>query len=445
MPAPATLVYSQSVGEPRFRLEVNWDPDTIPAFLALPAAESHGRTLPIDPYLLEPLEHYLRTFEIDLAANARVALQDLRKEHASAVVEVRRSRARDGEVLETEDRLGGELRPFQRAAVHYARWSRRCFIADEQGLGKTIEALATLEEDDAFPAVVLCPASLKLNWQREAHKWLPHRKITVLKGTGVAPDDGADITILNYEIVAAHAARLALRQPSALILDESHYVKNPRAKRTAATRKLAFSLQPDALRLALTGTPVMNHPEELIAQLRIIGRLEDFGSGAKFARRFQGAGAEERIHWHLRRRCFVRRLKSRGAAPAAGQAPGRRPRRARQRARVPAGRGRRRRLAARAAARAERAGGARRRHAAGRAPRPAQRPQAPGRPRQARRRAGLDRRLHPVRGAAGGLLRLTRGPGGAHPALPRRPPHRRRRRDRAPRGGGSPLPGRGRA
>jgi SNF2 family DNA or RNA helicase len=54
----------------------------------------------------------------------------------------------------------------------------------------------------------------------------------------------------------------------------------------------------------------MNHPEELIAQLRILGRLEDFGSGAKFARRFQGAGAEERIHWHLRRRCFVRRLKS---------------------------------------------------------------------------------------------------------------------------------------
>src|SRR5204862_2249402 len=72
----------------------------------------------------------------------------------------------------------------------------------------------------------------------------------------------------------------------------------------------ANSLAPDALRLALTGTPVMNHPEELIAQLRIIGRLEDFGSGARFARRFQGAGAEERIHWHVRRRCFVRRLKA---------------------------------------------------------------------------------------------------------------------------------------
>jgi SWI/SNF-related matrix-associated actin-dependent regulator 1 of chromatin subfamily A len=42
----------------------------------------------------------------------------------------------------------------------------------------------------------------------------------------------------------------------------------------------------------------------------VLGRLEDFGSGARFARRFQGVGAEERIHWHLRRRCFVRRLKA---------------------------------------------------------------------------------------------------------------------------------------
>jgi SWI/SNF-related matrix-associated actin-dependent regulator of chromatin subfamily A-like protein 1 len=309
-PPPATLVYSQSVGEPRFKLEVNWDPDTIPAFLALPAAESHGRTLPIDPYLLEPLEYYLKKFEIDVAANALVALQDLRREHGVAVEEVRRSRAHDGPPLECEGRLGGELRPFQRAGVHYVLEARRSFLADEQGLGKTVEALAALEEDDAYPAVVVCPASLKLNWRREAAHWLPHRRVKLVSGGGMFPDENADITILNYEIVSSHASQLALRRPKALILDESHYVKNPRAKRTAATRKLAAALSPDALRLALTGTPVMNHPEELIAQLRILGRLEDFGSGAKFARRFQGAGAEERIHWHLRRRCFVRRLKS---------------------------------------------------------------------------------------------------------------------------------------
>jgi SWI/SNF-related matrix-associated actin-dependent regulator of chromatin subfamily A-like protein 1 len=55
---------------------------------------------------------------------------------------------------------------------------------------------------------------------------------------------------------------------------------------------------------------VLNHADELISQLRVIGRLEDFGSGARFSRQFQGPLTEERLHWHLRRRCFVRRLKS---------------------------------------------------------------------------------------------------------------------------------------
>ena len=309
VPAPASLSLVESVGEPRFKLDVNWDPETIPAFVALPAAEAHGRTLPVDPYLLEPLEHYLRTFGVEPSSVALEVLERLRREHDAAIADVRRSRAHSGPALEMEDRLGGELRPFQRAGVAYALWSRRCFIADEQGLGKTVEALATLEAADAFPAVVVCPASLKLNWRREIERWLPHRSVTVVSGTSGA-HEAADLVVLNYEIVHAHRTRLALRQPRALVLDESHYVKNPRARRTQAVRRLVGALAPDALRLALTGTPVMNHPEELIAQLRVLGRLEEFGSGARFARRFQGAGAEERIHWHLRRTCFVRRLKA---------------------------------------------------------------------------------------------------------------------------------------
>jgi len=94
------------------------------------------------------------------------------------------------------------------------------------------------------------------------------------------------------------------------VVDESHYCKNPRAKRTQAVRRLAGAVTPDGLRLALTGTPVLNHADELIAQLRVLGRLEDFGSGARFSQQFRGRLSEERLHWHLRRRCFVRRLKA---------------------------------------------------------------------------------------------------------------------------------------
>jgi SNF2 family DNA or RNA helicase len=307
-PAPASLSLIDGTGEARLQLDVNWDPETVPAFRALPAAEGNHPSVPVDPYLLEPLEHYLRTYAVDVAPAAREVLERLRVEHDAAIEDVRRSRAVSGDVLDVEGVLGGELRPFQRAGVEYVLRARRTFLADEQGLGKTVQALAALEADDAYPAIVVCPASLKLNWEREASVWLPSRSVAVVAGTGgVIPS--ADITIINYDIVHAHRARLSLRRARALVLDESHYVKNPRARRTRAVRRLAEELPPDALRLALTGTPVMNHPDELIAQLRIIGRLSEFGSGARFSRRFQGSGAEERIHWHLRRTCFVRRAK----------------------------------------------------------------------------------------------------------------------------------------
>jgi len=308
-PAPAALSLIETVGEPRFRLDVNWDPDTIGAFLELPACDAQQRSVPVDPYLLEPLEHFLRRFGIEIAPNALEVLARLRTEHDAAVGGVRRSKAITGEPLAIEPALGGELRPFQRAGVAYVVQARRAFLADEQGLGKTVQALAALEADDAYPAVVVCPAGLKLNWEREAAHWLPHRSVAVVSGTS-GTIAKADVTIVNYDIVHAHSARLSLRRPRALVLDESHYVKNARARRTRAVRKLVDGLSPDALRLALTGTPVMNHPDELIPQLRILGRLEEFGSGARFARRFQGAGAEQRIHWHLRRSCFVRRLKA---------------------------------------------------------------------------------------------------------------------------------------
>ena len=99
-------------------------------------------------------------------------------------------------------------------------------------------------------------------------------------------------------------------EPKAVVLDESHYCKNAAAKRTQAVARLAASVPNEGLVLALTGTPVMNRPPELISQLRIIGRLPDFGSGAQFGRRFKGIDAHMRLHWHLRSRCFVRRLKA---------------------------------------------------------------------------------------------------------------------------------------
>jgi len=306
-PATARLDHVKGVDGGALRLEVLWDPEAGEAFDRLPGAE--GRRVMPDPWLAEQLDAFIALHEVEVTVAAEPMLEELRREHAEASEAVRRSRATEADPIEGL-KLGGTLEPFQWAGVRYVLDARRAFLADEQGLGKTVEALAALEADDAYPAIVVCPASLKLNWAREAAKWLPHREVAVIDGRMAVPPSG-DITILNYEVVAAHREALSRAKPRALIIDESHYVKNPRAKRTQAVRRLASSVHRDGMTLCLTGTPVLNHAEELIAQLRVLDRLEEFGSGAAFARWFQqGERSEERLHWHLRRRCFVRRLKS---------------------------------------------------------------------------------------------------------------------------------------
>src|ERR671932_678697 len=307
---PARLVLHHGTDGERLKLEVLWDQDTGEAFEKLPGAEDAGRVMPLDPWVVDTLDGFLARHEVQVTAGAAGALDDLRAEAAAAAEAIRRSRATSGEPIpEVAAKLGGTLQPFQWAGVRYALDARPTFVADEQGLGKTVEALATLEADGAYPAIVICPASLKLNWERETRKWVPHRQVVVVEGKQAVPATG-EITILNYEIVAAHREHLVRMLPRALVVDESHYAKNPQAKRTQAVRRLAAAIDDGALRLALTGTPVLNHADELISQLRVIGRLEDFGSGARFSRQFQGPLTEERLHWHLRRRCFVRRLKS---------------------------------------------------------------------------------------------------------------------------------------
>jgi len=311
-------------GEPQLALVTNWDPAPAQAFKRLPESrpiEREGRffgrdrswkvAVPADPALAEALGAFVAEHPaVEVEPPAAELLRELAAEHARAAETVALSYADDAELSGLE--LGGELHPFQRAGVRYALQRRRTFIADEQGLGKTVQALAALEADGAFPAVVVCPASMKLTWEREAAKWLPRRSVALLEGRrGAWPREAAEaeIIVLNYDILDAHRDRLVRREPRALVLDESHYVKNPRARRTKAAMELSRALPGDALRLALTGTPILNRPDELIAQLRVLGRLREFGSGARLSRRFRAAASDDRLHWNLRAHCYVRRTK----------------------------------------------------------------------------------------------------------------------------------------
>jgi hypothetical protein len=323
-PAPPAVLERSLVHEdPTFVLAPGHDPALLEVFAALRGAlaraarrgagREHSQLPAIraDPFCVPELDRFLAAHEIWIDPDALVLLQEIREQHARAAGLVTLSAATDAPLRAVS--LGGELKPFQRAGVSYLLAQRRAFLADEQGLGKTIEALATIEADDAYPAVVVCPASLKLNWQRELERWLPHRTVRLLRGVGgaaAATAASAELTVVNYDIVAARLQELCALAPRALVLDESHHCKNAAAKRTQAVQRLSAVVPRDGLVLALSGTPVINRPAELISQLRILGRLEDFGSGVQFGARFRGADAHLRLHWHLRARCFVRRLKA---------------------------------------------------------------------------------------------------------------------------------------
>ena len=217
--------------------------------------------------------------------------------------QVAASRATDSN-FEVEG-LGGELMPFQRAGVEYAVNAKRLFIADEMGLGKTVQALAVIHKLNTYPAVVVCPASLKINWQRETKKWLPKDKtVEVLRGRkGYAPT--ADIVIVNYDILDYWAS--LLNDYKAVVFDESHYCKNPKAKRTKAAIALADKVQEPIM--CLTGTPVLNNPSELTAQLRILGRLKEFGGASKFRDTYTGNRHLPELNRRLRQSMYVRRRK----------------------------------------------------------------------------------------------------------------------------------------
>ncbi|HMD52152.1 MAG TPA: DEAD/DEAH box helicase, partial [Solirubrobacteraceae bacterium] len=319
---PAVLERSSAHAEPTFVLAPGHDASSVTRFERLPgslpplrAAGDGGReharlpAIHADPFCVPELDRFLQAGDVWVEPGALELLQEIREEHARAAGLVALSGAEDAEL--DLPSLGGELKPFQRAGVSYLLSRRRAFLADEQGLGKTIEAIATIAHDEAYPAIVVCPSSLKLNWLRELEHWLPGRTAQALSGT-VSPDrpDAAEITVVNYEILARRLDELCEPLPRALVLDESHYCKNAAAKRTQAVQRLAAAVPSDGLVLALTGTPVTNRPAELISQLRILGRLQEFGSGVQLGERFRGPDAHLRLHWHLRARCFVRRLKS---------------------------------------------------------------------------------------------------------------------------------------
>lgn len=179
------------------------------------------------------------------------------------------------------------LYPYQRLGVEFLNHVRSAVLADSPGLGKTLQTLATLEDCESYPALIVCPKSVKVSWRDTFALWAPHRKVVVVEANKKARQfrdaENADVVIVNWDllrtssrVVGYSSIRLTDkdREPGplnkvwgAVVADEAHKAKDPKSKQTRAL----WAVRASADRaLALTGTPVANDPRDFWSLLHFV-------------------------------------------------------------------------------------------------------------------------------------------------------------------------------
>ena len=202
----------------------------------------------------------------------------------------------------------------------------------------TIQSIGIVDTANAYPCLVICPSSLKINWQREFTKFT--NKSAIVLDNNVRTTWGYllsmgvhQVAVVNYESLRKYfvwdikgdgkSFRLKdvvfnpqINVFKSIIIDESHRVKDPSAQQTIFTKGLSTGKEWCIL---LSGTPVVNRPEDLIAQLSIMGRLNEFGGRAKFVadyctdpkdKKAEPAVPLSELSKQLYSTCMIRREKS---------------------------------------------------------------------------------------------------------------------------------------
>lgn len=239
---------------------------------------------------------------------------------------------------------GAVPRPFQHAGAEFALAREHCLIGDEPGVGKSLQGILISNALGAKRTLVVCPASLRLNWEVEIWRWstVPNVSTYVVQKAGDGVHPGAHYVIVSYDLLRnprIFEAILALKWDH-IILDEAHAIKDVKLnKRTRAVLKLKehtgsrFTL--------LTGTPSPNQPIELYNIIRLVDhgaidnmslddfRTEYYAEGEGMVRGLvwdaQIQANVSRVHWsttvrnqpinlddlqrRLRSRVMIRRLK----------------------------------------------------------------------------------------------------------------------------------------
>lgn len=236
--------------------------------------------------------------------------------------------------------------PYQKAGILYAAERRDTLIADPPGLGKTISAIGLINHLELKTGVIVCPATLKLNWLREMTKWLFDKSLTVGVAYGNEIPE-TDFVIINYDILNRNKAELWAEHWDILICDEAQYLSNGDSKRTQAIfgdyrwdyktkridrkaeriyckvagKTVKMKCLRAEYRLMLTGTPMMKQPADMWTIIRDfdpngLGKnWDDFAftycdaTMSGFGLQATGGSNLAELNEHLRRTFMIRRLK----------------------------------------------------------------------------------------------------------------------------------------
>ncbi|KAJ8636242.1 hypothetical protein MRB53_010509 [Persea americana] len=230
--------------------------------------------------------------------------------------------------------IESKLLPFQRDGVRFVlQHGGRALLADEMGLGKTLQALAiTACIRESWPVLVLAPSSLRLHWASMIQQWLNISSTdisVVLSQCGGSNRGGFRIlysnakntiqldgifNIISYDVVPKLQQVLLASDFKIVIADESHFLKNPQAKRTTASLPI---LKKAEYTILLTGTPALSRPIELFKQLEalypeVYKNVHEYGNryckGGIFGL-YQGASNHEELHNLMKATVMIRRLK----------------------------------------------------------------------------------------------------------------------------------------
>jgi len=159
----------------------------------------------------------------------------------------------------------------QKEAIEKLVGSKRFILADDMGLGKTTSTIIAALETGAKKILIICPASLKINWQREISNY-SDRSVYISEGKNFSTEH--DFVIINYDIIKnfydikdKENSLIYKSNFDLIIIDEAHYLQNTQAQRT----KLVNSFAKKANRLwLLTGTPMTSRPINYFNLLNLI-------------------------------------------------------------------------------------------------------------------------------------------------------------------------------